>query len=774
MWGNLKRQIKQWRSVWITTITVAIVIILLRLTGTLQLLEWVRLDQMFRMRPPEPADPRIVLVTINESDINALGDWPMSDAVLARLLDQVRQQQPRAIGLDIFRNLPVEPGHQELVEVLTSTPNLIGIEKVIRGAAGEEINAPPSLSQRHQVAAVDLLLDADGRIRRTLVYLNQDNRPIFGLGAKLALMYLEVDGITPKILNQRKLQFQLGQAVLSPLQSNDGGYVNVDNGGYQILANFRRLPHGFHTISMGDVLRGQLPADLMRDRIVLIGLTADSLEDRFYTSFSTNSGTAQAGVEVHAQVASQLLSAALDGRSLLKPWTEPLEWLWILLWSGIGAVWGWSSRFPQRTLLGLLLLSAGLMGSTYLLFLMGEWVIVVAPLLALISAVTISSGWQLWRNLNLSHQQLALYTQTLEQQVRDRTLRLQQVSDQLLEQNTQLGNEVEERKRVESALRQKEATNRAIISTIPDLLIRMDRQGNYLGFFTNGNLKLYNPQKERVGANIYAVVPRAIAEERMKYVEKALQTRELQIFENQVIADGVTYYQETRIAANGDNEVLIIVRDFSDRKLAEEASILEERNRMAREIHDTLAQAFTGIIVHLEAAFLKTQTDPQTAQDCIRTGSELARFGLAEARRSVQALRPQLLEDGDLYTALHRLTVQLFSYSQTQILCEQHGEPYPLSLEVETNLLRIGQEALTNAAKYAKATEIQIDLVYEPTECILRIKDNGQGFAINRSLVNTGFGLLGMTERAERIGAYLTIQSAPGDGTEIVVSVNHE
>ncbi|GFE71429.1 sensor histidine kinase [Chroococcus sp. FPU101] len=244
--------------------------------------------------------------------------------------------------------------------------------------------------------------------------------------------------------------------------------------------------------------------------------------------------------------------------------------------------------------------------------------------------------------------------------------------------------------------------------------------------------------------------------------------------------DGVIHYFESRIASIGDDEVLIIDRDFTEqrnaelreRKQAEEAFILKERNRIAREIHDTLAQAFTGIIVHLEAAALKAINDPPVAQRCIQTSSDLARFGLAEARRSVQALRPQLLTDNDLYHALNRLAEQLFP--STQIMSELAGEVYFLPAEVENNLMRIGQEALTNAAKYARATEIQIDLVYELTQCTLRIKDNGQGFDVAPSFVNNGFGLLGMTERAEQIGAQLTIQSTPGSGTEIVVSVNRE
>lgn len=263
MWTTLKQQIQRWRGVLITVPSVAGSLLLLRLTGALQFMELVALDQMFRWRPPEPDDPRIVLVTINESDIKQLGRWPMSDAVLARLITSLKQQQPKVIGLDIFRDLPVEPGHSELVNVFSSTPNLIGIEKVIKTPEGETIQAPPLLKQREQVSASDLVLDADGGIRRSLLYLRTpDNRSISTLGTRLALTYLEAKGIGRQPLNPEQTKFRLGQAIFTTLQTNDGGYVGVDDGGYQILSNFPKFQKGFRTISITEVLKGRMPRDL--------------------------------------------------------------------------------------------------------------------------------------------------------------------------------------------------------------------------------------------------------------------------------------------------------------------------------------------------------------------------------------------------------------------------------------------------------------------------------------------------------------------------------
>ncbi|QLE57591.1 GAF domain-containing protein [Nostoc sp. TCL26-01] len=203
-----------------------------------------------------------------------------------------------------------------------------------------------------------------------------------------------------------------------------------------------------------------------------------------------------------------------------------------------------------------------------------------------------------------------------------------------------------------------------------------------------------------------------------------------------------------------------------------QAAILEERNRMAREIHDTLAQAFTGVIVQLGAALRIVPNELAEVQAHITQARDLAREGLSEARRSVNALRPQILETSNLSKALNRLAAQMSASIDTQTICNVIGQVYPLSVEIENNLLRIGQEALTNAIKHASAREIKLELVYEPTQLLMQIKDNGEGFDPDSLSIVKGFGLIGIKERCDRIGAHLTIQSIPGQGTEITILIN--
>jgi len=263
------------------------------------------------------------------------------------------------------------------------------------------------------------------------------------------------------------------------------------------------------------------------------------------------------------------------------------------------------------------------------------------------------------------------------------------------------------------------------------------------------------------------------ADEFLSYIQQVLRTQQTLTVEYSVFLNGREAWFSARIAPIDHDQVIWLARDITALKQAEAASILEERNRMAREIHDTLAQSFTGILAQVGAAKQVLTDDVEAAQAHLDLIKELARTGLTEARRSVVALRPQLLEEGNLQSALHRLIAQTRAAAMdTTLHYEIEGAVYALPTEVENNLLRMGQEALTNAIKHANADEIRVELAYDRAQVCLRVRDNGQGFGVGNIPASEGFGLLGMSERAERIGAQLTIRSQPGQGTEIIVTVN--
>ena len=199
---------------------------------------------------------------------------------------------------------------------------------------------------------------------------------------------------------------------------------------------------------------------------------------------------------------------------------------------------------------------------------------------------------------------------------------------------------------------------------------------------------------------------------------------------------------------------------------ARQAAILEERNRIARDIHDTLAQGFTGVVVNLEAAnrtLKKNNVD--LALEHIEHARGLAQAGLAEARLSVRALRPEALQQADLEHALRTLLNRGEAGGTLSGRFHSFGEKIPLPAEVENELLRIAQECVTNVLKHAGAQQIEIRLMFGPDTVSLSVADDGNGFDPHAH--HDGFGLVGMRERAERIGAHLLVSSRPGLGTRI-------
>jgi signal transduction histidine kinase len=206
---------------------------------------------------------------------------------------------------------------------------------------------------------------------------------------------------------------------------------------------------------------------------------------------------------------------------------------------------------------------------------------------------------------------------------------------------------------------------------------------------------------------------------------------------------------------------------------AAHAAALEERQRLAREIHDTLGQAFTAILLQLRSAEETLIDAPDLARTTIGQVRALAHDGLSDTRRAVDALRPQALERFDLATALRRAVVQATLGTPLEVHCTVHGDVYALPIDTALQLLRIAQEALCNTLKYADAQRLTIELVFEAEQLELRVQDDGRGFDPTEAAAAGGFGLLSMRARAAAIGAELTICSAPGQGTSLLVALPH-
>ena len=355
----------------------------LRLAGSLEALELAVYDWYLRLRPGVSADARIVLITVTENDIRQQGTWPLPDATIARALDLLAASRPRAIGLDIYRDLPVPPGHDVLETVLRSHPNIVVVTKV--GLTAETSVPPPAvLRDTEQVGFSDVVVDPGGTVRRGLLFLDQEDSTFYAFAFRLALLYLQAEHIGPRPDATHPQDLRLGRTTIRPFEANDGGYVRADARGYQFLLDFQGGHHAFPTFPLTSLLTGTVDPDTIHDKVVLIGITATSVKDVFYTPYSRGRQADQwlAGVALQAHSVSQLLRAALEGHAMITSPSDRQEALWLLLWSVLGTASGLWIRSPWRLALlaGIGVLVLGLAGYGALLH--GWWIPVVPPVLA--------------------------------------------------------------------------------------------------------------------------------------------------------------------------------------------------------------------------------------------------------------------------------------------------------------------------------------------------------------------------------------------------------
>jgi adenylate cyclase len=362
----------------------------LRGAGLLQLLELRTLDAMMTRRPQEPVDARVVIVGISEADLNWLRSPILTDANLVDLITQIKRQEPRVIGLDFYRNLPIEPGSKQLRDLFRSTPNIIGIEKVIADDRDNSQTVLPGndqLARADQIAASDVIVDTDGRVRRAFLFpAAHGSRILEGLGYRLALDYLAKAGIVPA---PQVEYLRIGEAQFPPVLPTTGGYFGAHDGGYQVMLNPRMTPP-VTLVSLKDVLTGRVAPSLMRDRVVLIGSTALSSADVFYSTHSNANGRdthVTFGVELHGELTSQIISRVLDRRPNLGSLSEESEIAFIILLAYCGILLQGATVMEWQWLLRVLGLSGGFGLSSYgSLILWGLWLPVFPALLSFWSA----------------------------------------------------------------------------------------------------------------------------------------------------------------------------------------------------------------------------------------------------------------------------------------------------------------------------------------------------------------------------------------------------
>ena len=352
----------------------------LRLSGSMEFLELAAYDWFIRLRPQVAAtEARLALIAITEDDIRKFSRWPLTDADLARILKTLISHGPRAIGLDLYRDLPVPPGREALNAILASHPHITSVMK-FGSETQRGVPAPAVLADTPQVGFNDILVDPGGVVRRGLLFLDDGQQTAYAFALRLALRYLKAEGVELRPDPATPAHLRLGEVTMRPLEAYDGPYIRADARGYQFWLDFRDAPEAVPTYALDALLSGHIDATALRDKIVLIGVTADSLKDFFYTPHSRGrrADHHMPGVMLHARAVNQLLRIALRGQRPLVTLSEYQEALWVLVWSVVGGVLGLMLRSPWRFALvafgGLLALGAG----AYAAFVSG-WFLPLAP-----------------------------------------------------------------------------------------------------------------------------------------------------------------------------------------------------------------------------------------------------------------------------------------------------------------------------------------------------------------------------------------------------------
>ncbi len=385
-------------QVLLTSLLVTASVFGIRSLGMLQSSELWAFDRLMRLRPMESVDDRLLVVTIDEAEIQAQNaqqrQGSLSDRTLDQLLQVLERAKPRVIGLDIYRDFPTSGQYPKLIAQLRQNPRLVLICKSQDAEVDRTGISPPPEASAERVGFSDFLEDEDGVLRRQLLFHTPDpaspcTTP-YGFNLRLAFRYLEKEQIQPTFTPDGNLQ--LGKTIFPRLQERTGGYQGIDAQGNQVMLNYRSRPdpHRIATqVSLTQVLKGQVNPAEIRDRLVLIGVTANSSSDIWATP--SGKGMRQIpGVLIQAHMTSQILSAVLDRRPLIWVWAWGGELVWIALWAIIGSNIGMLLRLRQRVIASAIAWGV-VTGVSVVLLGQGGWVPLVPAIIAIgFTASTIS------------------------------------------------------------------------------------------------------------------------------------------------------------------------------------------------------------------------------------------------------------------------------------------------------------------------------------------------------------------------------------------------
>ncbi|GET44333.1 CHASE2 domain-containing protein [Microseira wollei] len=397
-WENSLPISTQIKTVLLASILVTASVIGVRQLGVLQPLELSAFDRLMTWRPKEEPEPRILIVTVTEKDVQNQNPQErrgasISDRSLAKLLEKLQQHQPQAIGLDIYRDFPVEPKYAKLTNYMKQNRRFIAVCEV-GGNKDHSGTRPPPGMPKSRLSFSDIPVDPDQTIRRQLLGMTVDPKSFCATDTSFSLRVAEAYLAAKGIQSQRKPDedLQIGSVVFKKLETDAGGYQQIDGRGYQIMLNYRASQVVAQQVTLSEILSDristQLP-NLVKNRIILIGTTAPSFKDYFPTPYTTiRASEEMPGVIIQAHMVSQILSAVLDRR--------PLLW-WLPAWGEIIWVWSWSlvgilTRYIRSSLRLVLAGSATIIilgGICFVMLLNGGWMPLVPSVFVLVIGLAV-------------------------------------------------------------------------------------------------------------------------------------------------------------------------------------------------------------------------------------------------------------------------------------------------------------------------------------------------------------------------------------------------
>jgi len=351
----------------------------LRAWGMLQPLELMAYDRMVLLRAEQSQTARrVVQIGITEDDLTRFG-WPLPDGILADVVLRLHAAGARAIGIDIFRPVPIGSGTPALDRALADVPEVVWVDRFSQ-TGWDGIAAPEAIQKSERNGFGDFVLDPGGVVRRSLLYLNDRRHWEQSFSLKLALLYMAHDGIFPR--SDADGNLKLGSVSLPPIQTPLGGYADLDPRGYQIFLEFRGPTH-IESFPLADLLGGKVPEGSLSNRIVVVGVTADSVKDYVATPLTAVSERGLYGVTLQGLSAAQLVSHGLDGLApvhvLPRIWETALIVLAVMAGGCAGTVMRNSWLLAAAIVGGTVLL----LGAAFGCFLHGLW----------LPALPLTSGW---------------------------------------------------------------------------------------------------------------------------------------------------------------------------------------------------------------------------------------------------------------------------------------------------------------------------------------------------------------------------------------------